>query len=957
MNFVAGQRWLSHADTGLGLGIVTAVELRRVTVAFPAAEEERTYATTNAPLSRIIYRAGDTIHTQDDRTLKVTAVNELRGLLFYTGTDADGRELVVPEQHLSARVSLTAPQQRLGSGQSDSNAAFALRFETLRQRHRLQQSQAAGLLGARTSLLPHQLYIADTVANRYAPRVLLADEVGLGKTIEAGLIIHHQLHNGRAGRVLILVPTSLQHQWLVEMLRRFNLHFSLFDAARLAALREGGSVGFDGAADIDDGEPDNTATPPADADNPFETEQLVLCSIDWLTSDRDAFALAQAAPWDLLVVDEAHHLHWSEHNPSMEYRCVEQLATRSAGLILLTATPEQAGIDSHFARLRLLDPARFHDLETFKREQAGYQQLNQLVRALLEQSGPIAPELLAQLRHYFDDAAFADAIESQDRDAIIRQLLDRNGTGRVLLRNTRAAVAGFPQRRLHPYPLPEPALYAAQTQSLYPERGHAESQWLKEDARVLWLEQLLKKLRPAKVLVICAHADTAIALEQYLHLRAGIRCAAFHEGLTLIERDRAAAWFAEAELGAQALVCSEIGSEGRNFQFAQHLVLFDLPLNPDLLEQRIGRLDRIGQGPAIDIHVPYFEGSAQQALFRWFDEGLDLFRQSFSAGYSLYEFFGERLRQQLLEPDHAALTALIEDTASRAQQTRVALQNGRDALLELNSCDNAIAQHLIEAIDAEEQSEVLQGYMERVWNHFGVDSETHSQQALVLRPSEHLLAPFPGLPDDGVTVTFDREQALSREDMEFLTWEHPMVSGAMDLLLSAEHGNACAASISVKGLQPGTLLLEAVYTVHCPAPRSLQLERFLPQTPLRVLVDQRGKNLSAVLDHDKLNPLCSNIARTTAPAVLAEVRDELTVMQEHAAKIVGAELPALRERAETALTAQLGGELTRIRALRAVNPAIRAEEVEFFQRQLDACRAAIATATLQLQALRIVINT
>ena len=135
--------------------------------------------------------------------------------------------------------------------------------------------------------------------------------------------------------------------------------------------------------------------------------------------------------------------------------------------------------------------------------------------------------------------------------------------------------------------------------ALHPETGHEEQDWIAGDPRVAWLQEQLRALRPQKVLVICAHKETAIALEHFLHLKAGIRCAAFHEDLSLIERDRAAAYFAEDASGAQALICSEIGSEGRNFQFAQHLICFDLPLHPDLLEQRIGRLDRIGQGSDI----------------------------------------------------------------------------------------------------------------------------------------------------------------------------------------------------------------------------------------------------------------------------------------------------------------------------------------------------------------------
>lgn len=107
------------------------------------------------------------------------------------------------------------------------------------------------------------------------------------------------------------------------------------------------------------------------------------------------------------------------------------------------------------------------------------------------------------------------------------------------------------------------------------------------------------------MLVICAKADTALQLEQMLREREAIRAAVFHEGLSIIERDRAAAYFASEEEGAQVLLCSEIGSEGRNFQFASQLVMFDLPFNPDLLEQRIGRLDRIGQMHDIQIMVPY----------------------------------------------------------------------------------------------------------------------------------------------------------------------------------------------------------------------------------------------------------------------------------------------------------------------------------------------------------------
>ncbi len=923
MSFIIGQRWLSHADPQLGLGIVTESDPRRVTVMFPAVDEERTYAVASAPLSRIAFREGDTIRLHDGSELQVTAVTEQRGLLLYTGINGDGREQTVGEPLLGAQVQLTTPQQRLGSGQVDPLAAFQLRVATLSQLDRLQRAPVAGLLGARLALLPHQIHVASEVSSRFAPRVLLADEVGLGKTIEAGLILHRQLHTGLASRALIVVPEPLLHQWLVEMLRRFNLPFALFDEERFRSLKDEG------------------------IDNPFETEQRVLCSLDWLLANADAQQCAVAAGWDLLVVDEAHHLHWKESGASDDYRCVESLAAASAGVLLLTATPEQAGLDSHFARLRLLDPARFHDLAAFRDEMRGYAEVNRTAQQLLADT-PDA-ELLARTRDELDLPA------SADRDAVLRALLDRHGTGRVLLRNTRAAVSGFPQRHVHPQPLPLPGLYDAS--QLHPERGMKEEQWLREDPRVGWLEALLKKLKPAKVLVICADADTALALEHQLHLRAGIRCAAFHEGLTLIERDRAAAWFAEPELGAQALICSEIGSEGRNFQFASHLVLFDLPLNPDLLEQRIGRLDRIGQGPRIDIHVPFFEGSAQQVLFRWYDDGLDLFRRTFAAGYALFEEFEAQLRAHLDAPAQP-LDELLATTRERCEATRLALAEGRDALLELGSCDRPRAEALIAQIEAEEQGDALQRYMNQLWDYFGIDREELTPTSLVVRPSDHMLIPdFPELPEDGTSVSFARDEALVREDLSFLSWEHPLVTAAMDLVAHGEHGNACVAGISIKGLKQGTLLLEALFAIHCPAPKVLQLSRFLSLSPQRLLVDLNGKNLSEVLPHERLNTLCQPLPRNAAQAALRQLSDELAQLVGHAQKLAQPLLAPRVDAAKAALQQVWREEAQRLRALQAINPAIRDDEIEFCERQLRDSLTALEGAQLQLEALRLVINT
>ncbi|HRD69220.1 MAG TPA: RNA polymerase-associated protein RapA [Legionella sp.] len=960
MTFTIGQRWISNTESQLGLGIITNLQGRQVSIHFPAAEEERIYAIDNAPLSRIMYKEGDEIVTKDQQKLTVTAINEHQGLLIYSGMDEDNNEFHITEISLNSFIKLSTPEQRLFSGLLDKLDTFKLRIETLNHTSRLQQSKARGLIGSRTNHLPHQVYIASEVAKRYAPRVLLADEVGLGKTIEAGMILHYQLHTGRANRVLIVVPEALLHQWLVEMIRRFNLYFSIFDQSRFDLLIKNHA---DFEAEFDDDaleeEENNSFT-----GNLFETEQLVLCSLEFLLENDEAREQALATEWDLLIIDEAHHLQWSEDSVSQEYECVEQLAAKSKGLLLLTATPEQVGIESHFARLRLLDPSRFYDFNEFKKEEANYQEINQLVQELIayrdeHNTDAVPTKIKSQIKKY-TYSALSPSIETT-----IKNLLDRHGTGRVLFRNTRSAIKGFPQRQLISYPLTCPPIYKAlSTQSsgitLCPELM-LEGVWMEHDPRVTWLVALIEQHHPQKILVICAKASTAIAIENYLKLKIGIRSAAFHEKLSIIDRDRAAAYFADQEEGAQTLICSEIGSEGRNFQFSHHLVLFDLPLNPDLLEQRIGRLDRIGQRNTIQIHVPYLQNTAQEVLFRWYHEGINLFEKSCSIGFTLYETFKERLIPILSSAmntiNEETLSELIQDTSLYTHQLNKLLNEGRDRLLEMSSCNLPVAEELIADIEALENTLELEDYMANVFHEFGVEHEPHSEHAEILRPTNHMKSShFPGLKEDGMTITYSRAKALIREDIEFLSWEHPMVHETMEMILDTESGNTTLTTISVKSIAPGTLFLETFYTVNCAAPKHLQLDRFLPLTPIRILMDVTGKNLTKILDFSKLNAMCEPVKRHLGYPIIKQIREEI----EHILGLCNdealASMNAMLNNGTAAMKSAIGDEVNRLEALQQINPSIRDEEINFFKNQMNECSHYINNATLKLQALRVVIN-
>ncbi len=949
-DYQPGQRWVSNTEADLGIGFIEKVEGRHLTIIFPAVDETRVYATDNAPLNRVKYPVGEVINTEGDTAkITITGHGEHNHCIIYQGIDEAGEEVSIHELELNSFSQFSQPQDRLFAGQVDKLAHFELRVATQEHLHRQQQSDSYGLIGARIQPLSHQLYIAHQVARRHAPRVLLADEVGLGKTIEAGLILHQQILTERVHRTLIVVPETLVHQWLVEMLRRFNLHFTILDEERCFAIE-------------DEGDEETTI-------NPFESAQLVLCSLSFLTENPSRHQQATDAGWDMMIVDEAHHLNWSEKHVSNEYACIETLAIKIPSLLLLTATPEQLGVEGHFARLRLLDPDRFYDLKAYIKEEQNYKPVNDLVTWLQDtNSNHEDATKLNELEKYLGKETVNAYKKEKDTNHLIQNLLDRHGTGRVLYRNTRDSVGGFPQREIHSYALQKPSIYNNDAnvleQQLYPEIEHDVKAWINSDPRVKWLEHWLEQNPKDKVLLICAHAETALALEEYLRLRTTINASAFHEGLNIIERDRAAAYFAaqakDGEIGAQILLCSEIGSEGRNFQFAHHLILFDLPLNPDLLEQRIGRLDRIGQTSTIQIHVPYFAETAQEKLFNWYHQGLNAFQHVCPVGHSIFEVFENELRRELLAKDNSNFKELISRSKALADETLEQMQQGRDRLLELNSYNKDHAEEVIDELLSATNTTQLSGYMDAVFDEYGVDQQGHGIDTFILKPTDHMLNPnFPSLPEDGMTATYQRDIALSREDIHFISWEHPMVMGAIDMILTSEFGNAtfCALPLKRDGIPAGTLILEAFYNINCPAPSYLQVHRYLPDSSVRIVIDNHNRDLSKFLSHEAMNMAADRINKRTTQDLIQHARPQIQTLIETAGKLAKPQQDAIIEAAQQRFAEIAHDDLERLKALAEMNLNIRQEEITQLEENNKALAAYLANARLKLDAIRVALVT
>lgn len=967
MSFVVGQRWISESENNLGLGIVTAVDNRTVTLSFPASDEQRVYAVAVAPLTRVQFQKGDRVTSVDGWQLDIEDVVENQGVALYLGKRIDTQaESVLPEMQLDHKVSFSKPQDRLFSAQIDRSDRFALRYRALKHQQAQFQSELRGMRGIRASLIPHQLHIAKEVGQRLAPRVLLADEVGLGKTIEAGMILQQQLFSGRVDRVLVLVPESLQHQWLVEMLRRFSLNFSLFDEER--------------CADFTKKDEDNNDI----SENPFETEALVIASIDWLSANPQRAKQVLDAEWDMLIVDEAHHLEWDEQNPSMAYQFVAQLAKQISAVLLLTATPEQLGQESHFARLALLDPDRFYDYQSFVEEQKQFQPVADAVATLLNDKPLSAKEQksISELLAEEDvEPMFriinSEASEEQRREVrqeLISELIDRHGTSRVLFRNTRQGVKGFPHRIYNEIVLEMPTQYAnalkvmgmiggnKMEDLLYPERlfqrMNPNAKWHEFDPRIEWLITFLKNHRDEKILVICKQADTAIQLEQVLREKEAIRSAVFHEKMSIVERDKASAYFAQQEDGAQVLISSSIGSEGRNFQFARRLVLFNLPDNPDLLEQSIGRLDRIGQKHDIEIYVPCFNHSTQLILAEWYHRGLNAFEETCPMGATLFREFNAELTAYLLNPGRSeAFEVFVEQTHKRQQQLKVELEKGRDRLLELNSNGGETAQQLAQAITEQDDNPQLVNFALSLFDVIGLEQEDLGEKSIVISPTGHMLVPdFPGLSEEGNTVTFDRELALMREDVLFLTWDHPMIRNGIDLITSGDIGKSAVSLLVNKNLPAGTLLLEAIYIVEAQAPKDLQLTRFLPPTPVRILLDNKGNDMASQVSFAGLEKQLKPVNKQMANKIAKMARGDIEKLIAFSEEKVVSQAQALIEQAKQNADHTLGAELHRLTSLQAVNKNIRADEIQALEQLREASLKHLDQANWRLDSLRVIVS-
>ncbi len=426
-------------------------------------------------------------------------------------------------------------------------------------------------------LLDHQLRTARTVLRRLRGRALLCDEVGLGKTIEAGIILQELVVRGLARRVLILTPPSLVEQWQGEMRRKFGQNFIVHDDPR---FREKGAQAW-------------------------AAHDRIIAS--YHTAKREPHRSAMLKQdWDLVIVDEVHHLR---HRQTLLWQMAAEL--RKKYILLLTATPVQNDLEELFNLVTLLQPGLLSTARAFQRQFVDRR--DKLMPRNVDQLHQLLAEVMVRNRRSTVGLALTRriaqthivALNAQERalydevSRFVRQHLRvatraQTTTARAL---SRMSLITLQKELGSASQAAAPTLERIAQDERLPQDERAALQQFADTARALTTgskaERLLALLKdfPDKLVIFTQFRATQAWLQRCLQ-DAGEQVVVFHGGLLRLEKEEAIRAF---QGPARILLSTDAGSEGRNLQFCNAICNFDLPWNPMKIEQRVGRLSRIGQ--------------------------------------------------------------------------------------------------------------------------------------------------------------------------------------------------------------------------------------------------------------------------------------------------------------------------------------------------------------------------
>ncbi len=882
-------------------GVIAANDGQMIHVHWDDERHPPQFSASDPPLSRVDFIGRPVQRKSTGQNVAVlgpvaAATPTWRCQIFSsTGTASTAN---VPEADLRP-LAMTDPLERFRAGEIGSTKRYLLR--QVAQQYRMQnlQDDLVSLGQSQVDIQPHQVSVVHKVISNYPHRFLLCDEVGLGKTIEAGMALKELRARGGAQRVLAIVPPNLVRQWQFEMRTKFNEPFAVLNTATVNSLRANGYHG-----------------------NPFAHPDYssVLCSSRWV-SNRRWKDLCTEAYWDLIILDEAHHARsYPDGTTTALYRLVRDLAPEEHPqrmMLFLTATPMQLHTHELYSLVEILDPTLFPSEEDFEQHRRATPGLSRLVESLSNRVFPVPgqdEEETAQTVEQVAKWLEMDALEvrgrlsagQEERQEIADKLADKHRLSEVLIRNRKVLVGGFMPRTAFRWEVDlsleeRDALqavedyvrfgyqFAADTnanaigflmvifqkltassiaairQSLLKRRekvqaisaaGNASAddmeEMLDEDsnasdvvemgatiadraaeelllldkaigalndvgetdskARVLVerLNGLFREQSNEKVIVFTQFRETQRHLEE-LFTGQGWDVNVFHGAMNPGAKDRAIEEF-KKNSGSQVLICTEAGGEGRNLQFCHLLVNYDLPWNPMKVEQRIGRVDRIGQTQPISIFNLWVKDTIEERVLDILENRIRMFEETVGG---LDPILGDAENiesdiQKIMRAAEDNLEAVLADfdrqTEEKARASRDAGELLGDFIMDTKSFRREIAERIsgqTSPVDNDNFEKFIGQLLSDVNTYIRKSGDTYDLTFHGDFLEEYQRQLFVGGPRMKAVLRPDRR--ADAEDVEFMVFGHKVVETIVNQVLGEEYEGATGTrALVADGELPGT---------------------------------------------------------------------------------------------------------------------------------------------------------
>ncbi len=707
-------------------------------------------------------------------TILSIILDKSNGIVCYEILSSSGIKLQLEETQIISEYQ--SPIEEYLKGNVDSQDQFLLRFWAYQSSDLYESNLLKIITNSRLSLLPHQISVAHSLLELGYARYILADEVGLGKTIEAGIYIKEMIARNLASRILIITPASITGQWEFEMKNKFNLNFTRLNSALLKKLNinyNSGNLQHKKSA---------------------KEYSLLTVSLQFARMSQ-CYSILTQLEWDIVIFDEAHHLRryltnqkTEQYRTTLAYELAEKLSEKTKSLLLLTATPIQLHSFDLFSLIQLLNPYEFNNYESFETERKKIPLLNLLVKNLRNFTRINTYERSAlkyqipSFNIYIDDDELDKTLRfPHHREALIQKLENQHFLSKFIIRNRRRIV--FPDNpirriphiieveltkeelelynRIHLYlakiysqnyesgpaglgfvmvilqklltssvpailkSLKKRIIYLEENQDILlklqddfrnsqefsDEDSSLDYAWGLEEldledrliiknrqrkmipkketnlnikTHIKILREFVKDLESLhydskaenlitiiqkimndnpeeKIIIFTQFKATLFYLVRLLEEK-GYKVFQFHGDLDEKHKNQSISSFKQE---GSILISTEIGGEGRNFQFCHIIVNYDLPWNPMRLEQRIGRLDRFGQKKNVLIYNFFIRDTVESSIVTAILNRIKLFEESIGALEPILGKLERKITNLVLKDDEIPRKFRIDETIAK----------------------------------------------------------------------------------------------------------------------------------------------------------------------------------------------------------------------------------------------------------------------------------------------------